>query len=67
MSEQVKEAVSNDDPGKMADIAEAKGYIKKFIQNGFAKEEVEGIILGMPNYKYIEEEIKKIFEDENYD
>lgn len=67
MSEQVKETVSNDDPGKMADIAEAKGYIKKFIQNGFAKEEVEGIILGMPNYKYIEEEIKKIFEDENYD
>jgi hypothetical protein len=52
---------------KQADIKEAKGYIKKFLRHDFSKDEVETIILGMPNYRYIEAELKKTFEDENYD
>lgn len=67
MSDQSKMSAAEDDPAKLADIAEVKSYIKKFLDCGFAKEEVEEIILGMPNYKYIGTEIKKIFEDENYD
>lgn len=67
ISEQSKKTVADNDPAKFADIAEAKTYIKKFLQSGFAKEEVEGIILGMPNYKHVEAEIRKIFEDESYD
>lgn len=67
MSGQMNTSVPDDDPAKLTDIAEAKGYIKKFLQNGFAKEEVEEIILGMPNYRYIEAELKKIFEEENYE
>ena len=41
--------------------------IDVFLNNGFAKEEVASIILNMPNYKYIETELTKIFEEENYD
>lgn len=67
MSEQQKTTVVDDDPVKLTDLAEAKAYIKKFLQNGFAKKEVEEIILGMPNYQYIEAEIRKVFEEENYD
>lgn len=67
MSAPENTTITDDDPAKLADIAEAKVYIRKFLQNGFAKEEVEGIILGMPNYKYIEAEITRIFEDESYD
>ena len=52
---------------KLADITEAKNYIKRYLENDFSKEEVESIVLGMPNYKYIEDELKKIFEEENYD
>ncbi len=58
---------SIDEAEKMTDIKEAKGYIKTFLQNGFEKEEVKNIILGMPNYRYIEEELKKIFEEEDYE
>lgn len=56
-----------DDAARNADLVEAKSYIKKFMQNGFSKDEVEEIILGMQNYKYIEADIKKIFEDDNYE
>ena len=56
-----------DNADKLADIEEAKRYIKKFFDNGFAKEEIETIILGMPNYRYIESELKKLFEEESYD
>jgi hypothetical protein len=52
---------------KMADIQEAKRYIRKFFENGFAKDEIESIILGMPNYRYIEAELKKLFEEDKYD
>ena len=55
------------DSTKQADIKEAKDYINKFFENGFEKEEVENIILGMPNYRYIEEELKKVFEEDKYD
>lgn len=58
---------SSDDTTKQTDIEEAKSYIRNFLKNGFEKAEVENIILGMPNYKYIETEIKKIFEEEIYD
>lgn len=67
MSERSKSSIDNDDLARLADLAEAKMYIKNFLASGFAKEEVEGIILGMPSYKYIAEEIKKVFEEENYD
>lgn len=56
-----------DSSEKLADIREAKGYIRKFLENGFRKDEIETIILGMPNYRYIEKELKKIFEEEDYD
>lgn len=59
--------VSTDNGAKDTDIKEAKGYIKKYFEYGFSKEEVESIILGMPNYKYLEKELKTIFEEENYD
>ena len=52
---------------KDADLKEAKIYIRKFLENGFEKEEVKSIILGMGNYRYIEEELIKIFEDEDYE
>jgi hypothetical protein len=67
MSESDKVIVADDDPAKLADIVEAKNYIRRFLSNGFAKEEVKEIILGMPNYKYIENELMKVFEEENYD
>lgn len=53
--------------GKLTDIAEAKKLIRKFMDIGFEKSEVESTILGMPNYRHIEPEIKQIFEEENYD
>lgn len=56
-----------DEAARNIDLAEAKGYIRKFLQNGFAKDEVKEIILGMQNYKYIEADIEKIFEDEDYE
>ena len=54
--------VDTDSADKLTDIEEAKRYIKKFFENGFAKEEIETIILAMPNYRYIELELKKVFE-----
>ncbi len=56
-----------DEAEKLTDIKEAKGYIRTFLQNGFEKEEVKNILLGMANYKYIENELKKIFEEEDYE
>ncbi len=56
-----------DESEKIADIVEAKNYIKRYLENDFSKEEVENIVLGMPNYRYIETELKKIFEEEKYD
>ncbi len=56
-----------DDAERLTDIQEAKRYIRTFLQNGFEKDEVKNIIMGMPNYKYIEEELKKIFEEEEYE
>lgn len=56
-----------DETEKNTDITEAKRYIRTFLHNGFEKEEVKNIILGMSNYKYIEEEIKKVFEEEDYE
>lgn len=67
MAGQTEKRVSGNDPGKLADIKEAKEYIKRFFDNGFTKEEIASIILAMPNYKYIEDELTKIFEEENYD
>ncbi len=67
MAGQTKADIADNDPGKLADIKEAKEYIKKFFDNGFSKEEVASIILNMPNYRYIEAELTKIFEEENYD
>lgn len=64
---QTKANIVDNDPGKLADIKEAKEYIRKFFDNGFLKDEVSSIILNMPNYKYIEDELTKIFEEENYD
>lgn len=57
----------DEDVAKETDIKEAKGYIRKFLENGFEKEEVKSIILGMGNYRYIEDELIKIFEDEDYE
>jgi hypothetical protein len=42
-------------------------YIKRFLANGFEKEEVERIIIGMPNYRYLEDDLHTLFEVENYD
>lgn len=56
-----------DESEKAADIMEAKSYIRRYLENGFSREEVENIVLGMPNYKYIEDELKILFEEENYD
>lgn len=67
LSNQTKQNSENNDAAKQADIREAKEYIKKFLENGFPKEEVENIILGMPNYKYIEADLVKVFKEENYD
>lgn len=67
MTGQSSKNSSQDDSTKLADLAEAKMYIRKFFSCGFEKEEIERIILGMPNYKHIEDEIKKLFEVENYD
>lgn len=67
LTNQTERSISDNDPRKLADIKEAKEYIKQFLNNGFAKEEVASIILNMPNYKYIETELTKIFEEENYD
>jgi hypothetical protein len=70
MTSYLNDGVNNeneDTPEKLADIKEAKGYIRKFFENGFCKEEIETIILGMPNYRYIEKELKEIFEEEQYD
>ena len=58
---------SVDSSEKLADISEAKKYIRRYLENDFSKEEVESIVLGMPNYRYIEPELRKIFEEENYD
>lgn len=66
MSSKTKTA-NNDDSAKQADLAEAKMYIKKFLANGFEKEEVERIITGMPNYRYLEDDLHTLFEVENYD
>lgn len=55
------------DTEKEVDIAEAKGYIKRYLDNGFSKEEVESIVLGMPNYRFIEQELKKYFEGNDND
>ena len=67
LASQTKANIGENDPGKLADIKEAKEYIRKFFDNGFLKDEVASIILNMPNYKYIEDELTKIFEEENYD
>jgi hypothetical protein len=64
---QTKANIADNDSGKLADIEEAKEYIKKFFDNGFSKDEVASVILNMPNYRYIEDELTKIFEEENYD
>lgn len=67
MTGKTKECIADNDPGKLADIKEAKEYMKKFFENGFEKEEVASIILNMQNYKYIEADLAKILEEENYD
>ena len=54
--------ISNSD--READLKEALTYIKKYMEYDFSKEEVESIILGMPNYRYIEADIKKMIEEE---
>lgn len=67
LSDQIKVDIAENDQGKLADIKEAKEYIKKFFDNGFSKDEIEDVILNMPNYKYIQDELIKVFEENNYD
>ncbi len=66
MSSKTK-TTTNEESAKQSDLAEAKMYIKKFLANGFEKEEVERIIIGMPNYRYLEDDLHALFEVENYD
>lgn len=49
------------------DLAEIKGYIKSFLSKGYEKNEIAPIILGMVNFKYLKEDILRMFEDESYD
>lgn len=52
---------------RQRDLEEIKGYIKSFMSKGYEKDEIAPIILGMANFKYLKEDILRIFEVENYD
>jgi len=56
-----------DELQKQVDLSEIKGYIKSFMGKGYEKEEIKPIILGMANFKYLKEDILRIFEVEDYD
>ena len=52
---------------KQTDLKEIKGYIRSFMNKDFSKEEVQSIVLGMANFRYLRTEILKIFEENSYD
>jgi hypothetical protein len=49
------------------DLQEIKGYVRCFFNKGYKKEEIEPIIVGMANYRYLKDEIMKMFKEERYD
>lgn len=61
------ESSQADEMQRQRDFAEIKGYIKSFISMGYEKDEIAPIILGMANFKYLKEDILRIFEVEDYD
>lgn len=56
-----------DELQKQIDIEELKGYIKSFLNKGYDKDEIAPIILGMANFRYLKNDILRIFEANNYD
>ncbi|MDU2066567.1 MAG: ATP-binding protein [Sporomusaceae bacterium] len=56
-----------DELQQQRDLAEIKGYIKSFMSKGYEKDEIVPIIVGMANFKYLKEEILRIFEVDDYD
>ena len=56
-----------DELQKQIDIEELKGYIKSFLNKGYDKDEIAPIILGMANFRYLKNDILRIFEANDYD
>lgn len=52
---------------RQRDLEEIRGYVKSFMSKGYEKDEIAPIILGMANFKYLNEDILRIFEVEDYD
>lgn len=57
-----KESIENK-IDKEIDLREINEYINSFQKSGFSIDEIKTIILEMPNFRYLADEIKKIFEE----